>query len=63
MLNLGIWDGGSVPKSWPAMGVAIEGQYCVLWMGDAADPAGTFNAQTASSEYPCCVPSQYCPSF
>jgi len=61
MLNLGVWSGASF-NPWPAMGVAIEGDYCVLWMGDAEDPAGTFTAETASS-HECCVPSQYCPSF
>jgi hypothetical protein len=61
MLNLGVWSGVSF-NPWPAMGVAIEGDYCVLWMGDAEDPAGTFTAEKASS-HECCVPSQYCPSF
>jgi hypothetical protein len=59
MLNQGSWQ-GRMFNPWPAMGVAIEGDYCVLWMGDATDPMGTF---TASTEYPCCTPSQYCPAF
>jgi len=65
MLNRGPWAGGAnsvIPNPWPAMGVAIEGDHCVLWMGDTADPNGQFNAQTASRDHPCCVPS-YCQSF
>ncbi len=37
ILEQGVWKGAN----WPAMGVAIEGNYAVVWFGDEPDSLGT----------------------
>jgi len=37
ILEKGVWKGAN----WPAMGVALEGNYAVVWFGDEPDSLGT----------------------